>query len=186
VKPFYLTCSGDTSTSGDAPSPELERDESTPISEDKPLADAAVQKDALSGEIEPDEAVAVPNSGEPNGGLRRPENVIHPVGTDFPRGGNASSAFSARCAAVDEKPSVTYTIALPLGPKTADRMAATRRRGGYGKGRGQGARRYVTRARFPTIRGATTRAASRCTGAENDIAPTARTAAAETLARGEW
>ncbi|KAL4097132.1 hypothetical protein QTP88_021956 [Uroleucon formosanum] len=49
-EPFCLA--SDTSASGDAPSPKLEHNETTLISEDGPFAGTV--KDAVSGEIEPD------------------------------------------------------------------------------------------------------------------------------------
>jgi len=52
------------------------------------------------------------DSGELNGWLdpqlQQENAIIHPVETDFSRGGKASIAFSAHCAAADEKPSVVY------------------------------------------------------------------------------
>ncbi|KAL4112892.1 hypothetical protein QTP88_016611 [Uroleucon formosanum] len=106
VDPFCLAT--DTSTNGNSLSEKLEHDETTPISEDGPLAEAV--EDAVLGAIEPDMEMAVPNS-------------------DFPRGGKASSAFSAYCAAADQKLPGLYTSTAPWA-EAMDRMTATQRRGG--------------------------------------------------------
>lgn len=97
VEPFSLA--SDTSTSRDVPSPKLRHDETTPISEDEPIVDLV--KDAVSGENEQDKEMIVPNSGELNGWQL--ENAIHPIKTNFPQGGKASSAFFAHCTAANKE-----------------------------------------------------------------------------------
>ncbi|KAL4121578.1 hypothetical protein QTP88_014065 [Uroleucon formosanum] len=93
---FILSASSCMSSCGDAlPSESLPVDP-TPTPEGVPLGDI-ICAEVLNEIIEPVKGMAVMNS------------------YDFPRGGKAPKAFSALCAAANEKPSEAFYIVAPLG-----------------------------------------------------------------------